>query len=106
MGDDNSLKQLAPVANIQINQKKKRVSLVITDAENSTRNRDLKINDAKEQKETANSGIVGSASVNRFARRNVFSAMKTYETQPNTITRPQTTKNAKQTHRDRKLMYL
>ena len=44
MGDDNSLKQLAPVAKIQINQKRKRVSLVLSNAESSTRNKDLRVN--------------------------------------------------------------
>ncbi|MFO0116812.1 MAG: hypothetical protein ACK521_04095 [bacterium] len=52
--------------------------------------------------------ILGSASVNRFNRRNVFSAMKKYDTTTpvNVTNRPQTTKNTKLSHRDRKLMYL
>jgi hypothetical protein len=47
MDDDNSLMQLAPVANIQINRAKKRVSLVLSDVQSSSRNKDLKVAESK-----------------------------------------------------------
>jgi len=42
MDDDNSLMQLAPVANIQINRQKKRTN-ELSDVDSSSRNKDLKI---------------------------------------------------------------